>query len=370
MSSSCTPPEARMSEARMPETRMTAPGLEETLLGGARRYTREQVAEESGLPPDDLRRLWRALGFAAVDDDAVIFTDADVAAARTAARLFGSGLVAPGQESAVTRALGHHLARLAEWQMSLVVADQDSEATGAAGAAGAHGETSRARGAAEAAAEALPALEHLQNYVWRRHLAAHAGRVTAAPPDAGRSGQVIGFVDMVGYTALTRRVGEAALVDVLERFESLAADAVSRHGGRIVKTIGDEVLFLCDSPGAAADTALELTESAERDTVLPELRTGLAYGQVVHRLGDVYGEVVNIAARLTSVARPGTILTDESFATGIGRSAPGGGADGGADGGGGAGGAGPGAPYRLRSLRPVSVRGYSRLRVYALRRGR
>ncbi|WP_328317929.1 adenylate/guanylate cyclase domain-containing protein [Streptomyces sp. NBC_00388] len=340
-------------------------GLEEILLGGARSYTREQVAALSGLPAERLRGLWQALGFAAAEDDAVLFTDADVTAARTAARLFGSGLVAPAQESAVTRALGHHLARLAEWQASLVVAE-DGRLVGA-------GDGGDSAGAAGTAAAVLPALEHLQGYVWRRHLAAHAGRVLAAPPDAARAGQVIGFVDMVGYTTLTRRIGETALVDVLERFESLATDIVSGHGGRIVKTIGDEVLFVCDSPEAAAETALRLTEAAERDPALPELRTGLAHGQVVHRLGDVYGEVVNIAARLTSVARPGTIVTDGAFAARIGRTP-------GADGAGGNGGGdvasgeghdttdGGGTPYRLRSLRPVSVRGYSKLRAYALRR--
>jgi adenylate cyclase len=110
--------------------------------------------------------------------------------------------------------------------------------------------------------------------------------------------------------------------------------------------IGDEVLFVADSPADGAEIALTLAERAGADPRLPELRIGLAYGRVLHRLGDVYGPVVNIAARLTALARPTTILADGALAGQIR----------------------PLAGYRLRSLRPVSVRGYARLKPYVVRR--
>lgn len=197
---------------------------------------------------------------------------------------------------------------------------------------------------------ALPMLEWLQSYVWRRHLAAYAGRLLAyEPPERPRGqavGQVVGFVDMVGYTRLTRRVGEQGLVALLERFESLAAEAVSERGGRVVKMIGDEVLFVVDEPTAAVEIALTLNERAGADAGIPDLRTGLAHGPVISRLGDVFGEVVNVAARLTSIARPGTVLVDEALAARLRQ---------------------PSA-YALCSLRPVPVRGYSKLRAYVLKR--
>ncbi len=83
------------------------------------------------------------------------------------------------------------------------------------------------------------------------------------------------------------------------------------HGGRIIKTIGDEILYVADDPAAAAEIALLLTERGEDpDDPFPSVRAALAYGEVVSRLGDVFGPVVNIASRLTSLARPGTVLVD------------------------------------------------------------
>ncbi|MFJ2743364.1 adenylate/guanylate cyclase domain-containing protein [Streptomyces sp. NPDC087440] len=333
-SADTTPHASRDSSPTTP-----AAALEAFLLGGARRYTRAEVAALAEVPQERVHRLWRALGFAAAGDDEVVFTDADVAAARTAYGLLESGLIDPSLDAAVTRALGHHLSRLAEWQIEMVrdwLAGTDGSS-----------DSGDVVGLAEVL---LPALEQLQGYVWRRHLTAHAGRVLSLDGMAGRETRhtAVGFVDMVGYTRLTRRLGEHALVAVLEKFESVAADAVSEHGGRVVKTIGDEVLFTVDCPAAAAEIALVLLERAEADPDMPELRTGLAHGQVLGRLGDVYGEVVNIAARLTAVARPGTIVADQQLADGL-RDQP---------------------DYHVRSLRPVSVRGYSKLRAYAIRRGR
>jgi adenylate cyclase len=189
----------------------------------------------------------------------------------------------------------------------------------------------------------------VQNFVWRRHLAAYAGRALAAPEAGlGERTEVVGFVDMVGYTRLTRQIDDTELSAVLDRFETLSTEVIAEHHGRVVKMIGDEVLFVADSAVDAAEIALRLTERTSDDDELPAVRAGLAAGRILNRYGDVYGSVVNLASRLTSVARPGTILVDKELAAEL-QDEPG---------------------YELRTRRPVSVRGYHRLRPSALRRAR
>ena len=119
---------------------------------------------------------------------------------------------------------------------------------------------------------------------------------------------------MAAFTALTRRSSESELRGVLERFETIATDIVGANRGQIVKTIGDEVLFVADRPEDSAEIALSLLDAAEQDETLPPLRVGVAAGPVVSRLGDVFGQTVNIASRLTSLARPGSVLVDEGMA--------------------------------------------------------
>ncbi|OXM42847.1 adenylate/guanylate cyclase domain-containing protein [Amycolatopsis alba] len=313
--------------------------LERILLGGKRKYTRLEVAEKAGVSEERSRRLWRALGFATVEDDEVVFTDADVEAIRTADQLMSSGLVDPSIELAVTRALGQHLSRLAEWQVHMLwtMITENKEI----------GSSERQIG--RLVDRLLPELQKVQDFVWRRHLAAYAGRALALPDeDLEARTEVVGFVDMVGYTRLTRQVGEDELTDILDRFESVASEVVADHHGRIVKMIGDEVLFVADSAVDGAEIALALSERADADETLPAVRAGLASGRILSRFGDVYGSVVNLAARLTSTARPGTILVDKELATEL-----------------------LGLPqYEVRTRRPVSVRGYNRLRPSSLRRAR
>jgi adenylate cyclase len=309
------------------------------LLGGKRKYTRLDVAEKAGVSEERSRRLWRALGFATVDDHEVVFTDADVDAIRTADQLVNSGLIDPSIELAVTRALGQHLSRLAEWQVhmlwTLITENKDIGTS--------------ERQIARLVDRLLPELEKVQNFVWRRHLAAYAGRALASPEeDLEAKTEVVGFVDMVGYTRLTRQIDEDELSAILDRFESVTTEVVAEHHGRIVKMIGDEVLFVADFAIDGAEIALALSERASTDDTLPAVRAGLASGRILSRFGDVYGSVVNLAARLTSVARPGTILVDRELATELAED----------------------PAYEVRPRRPVSVRGYSRLRPSALRRAR
>jgi adenylate cyclase len=168
------------------------------------------------------------------------------------------------------------------------------------------------------------------------------------------------FVDIVGYTSRSKSLDEAELVAWLEHFEDAATGLVVDRGGRIIKTIGDEVLFVTDRAEDAAEAALEMTaRGADDDDPFPAVRAGIAYGDVVSRLGDVFGPTVNVAARLTSVARPGAVLVDQGCYEEL------------------SGRAGDDdavhepdaeAAYSLRRTRRVSVKGYSKLQPWVLRR--
>ncbi len=127
----------------------------------------------------------------------------------------------------------------------------------------------------------------------------------------------VGFVDLVGYTALAEGLDDDELAALIERFSALAHDTVVTAGGRIVKTIGDEVMFIADQPAAGASIALELSAASTHDPVLPEARAGLAFGPVLSREGDYFGVVVNLASRLTRLAFPGTVLVSSDVAAAL-----------------------------------------------------
>jgi len=299
------------------------------------------------MPAERTRRLWRALGFADVPDDDPAFTDADVTALARLSALIDSGFVDPGAEASIARAMGQSLARLADWQTDMLAA----LLTAGPPDGGAEPDPATAQAAVEAGAvrateQLLPLMRELQDYVWRRHLAANAGRLfLAAPGTVDRRELAVGFADLVGYTSRTRGMGGRELGAMIEDFEGLAADVIARHHGRVVKTVGDGVLYTCEVPVDAVEIALRLPEEwAAEDR--PPLRVGVAHGPVLTRLGDVYSAVVNLASRLTSIARPSTVLIDQELARHL-RGV---------------------ADYRVRPLRRVSVRGYDHLQPWLVRR--
>jgi len=310
--------------------------IERDLLGGPREFTRAHVADRAEVEPADARELWQALGFAAVDDDEHAFTAADIEAIGRVRELKADLGVDDDLLRAMTRMLGRSFSRLASWQGQLLIEMLSSSPD----------LLKSEDELIEFLDRLLTGMERIQSYVWRRQLAAYLSRVTSSAAGGGTTTMAVGFADMAAFTAFTRRSSEAELRTVLETFESVATDIVGAHRGQIVKTIGDEVLYVADDPRDGAEIALALVEAADQDERLPVLRVGLAAGPVVSRLGDVFGQTVNIASRLTSIARTGSILVDEGMAQAL-------------DGDG---------RYVLKSLRPTSVRGYHHLRSWRLRR--
>jgi len=319
-----------------------------TLLSGTGRYTRLEVAERAGIAPVQARRLWRALGFPDVADDQRAFTNSDVAALQDAHRLIAADIVDMDALVQLARPLGNLMSRLASAQTIFI-----SEVLGARITAGLAADDPEmpsrlVEQAVITTQELLPVLERTTLHAWRRHLAAEMERALIPDePDADVESRpaAVGFIDMTGYTRLSREADLTELSRLLDRFEQAVLDAVVEHGGQVIKNLGDEILFVVDDPVAAAEATLRLLDDFSAEESIPPMHAGLAFGPVLNRAGDVYGPVVNIAARLSSLARKGTVLIDAAMATQL--------AD--AD------------QFTVKARAPRHVRGYLQLPNYRLR---
>lgn len=315
----------------MPEPRHAAPRpavevaevsetLERALLGRPATMGRREVSRGAGVSIRSARKFWHAMGFPLVSEDDAMFTEADLAALAGVAELVRSGAVDEDFALSMTRALARTMDRLAIWQTQLV-AEEIAEEIAEPGRAG--DEAADLAASPEVAREAalrltamVDDLEPLLVYVWRRQLTAAINRgLNDAPGEDGQGApRVIGFADLVNFTAVVRRLTERELAQMVQRFEVLATDIVTAHGGRVVKTVGDEVMFLTVGVAPAAAIALDLVEAMSEEPLLPDARVGMAHGPVVNRLGDVFGVTVNRASRLTAVAPANGVFVDDALA--------------------------------------------------------
>ncbi|GAA1120718.1 MULTISPECIES: adenylate/guanylate cyclase domain-containing protein [Nocardiopsis] len=281
--------------------------IESVLLGGEAVYTREQAVELAGADPELAGRVWRALGFPTLGDDSVIFAESDVEALRITDSLLKEGILDEEGVVRFARAMGQTMARLADWQTSILSTLMFQDGNEAANPL------------MNQVKELLPDVERLLLHIWRRQLAASTARTLAVMSNGNDIVPnyyplIVGFADLVSFTTLSRELDEVELAGVVEGFEATAADIVASGGGRVVKTLGDEVLYVADSPLQAADIALRLASGVKTHVEVPDVRVGVAYGPVLTLHGDVFGTTVNRSSRLTSFARPGTVLIDDALA--------------------------------------------------------
>ncbi|WP_318208876.1 MULTISPECIES: adenylate/guanylate cyclase domain-containing protein [unclassified Streptomyces] len=286
--------------------------LEQLILGADRRYTPFQAARTAGVSMELASRFWRAMGFADIGQ-AKALTEADVLALRRLAGLVEAGLLSEPMAVQVARSTGQTTARLAEWQIdSFLEGLTEPPEPG----------MTRTEVTYPLVELLLPELEEFLIYVWRRQLAAATGRVLVQAADDEEMVDrrlAVGFADLVGFTRLTRRLEEEELGELVEAFETTCADLVAAHGGRLIKTLGDEVLYAADDAGTAAEIALRLIETLSHDETMPALRVGIAFGTVTTRMGDVFGTTVNLASRLTSIAPKDAVLVDGALAEELSR---------------------------------------------------
>jgi len=275
----------------------------QVLLDGERRYTAIEVCEQAGVDHATADTYWRAMGFPDVPDDEVAFTERDVTALRAAARLTATGFADDAVLRGQTRVMSQAVATIAAAQLEIT---DGPDALG---------------GLAEFVTTVLPQLDDLLVYLYRRHLlAAVEQAILLDPGGAGGPTLAVGFADLVGFTRLANRVEEDELAALVEGFNGRAADVVAEGAGRVVKMLGDEVMFSSPDPEAATRTALRLVAEVGDHEGIPPLRAGVACGPVVLRHGDVFGTPVNLAHRLVDVARPGTVVVDEGVREAVARS--------------------------------------------------
>jgi adenylate cyclase len=275
------------------------------LRPGREQMTLSEVAERSGVPLQDVLSLWRAAGFADPDPDARVSSDAEVGLFQA----FQASLALLPKDAVIqfTRVIGMSLARIADAAVSTFLVNASLPFEGVS-------ELEAARATQQGAA-LFPALSQAMDVLLRRHLIA-AQRLPIGPSagDGAETQQLaVGFVDLVGSTALAERLAIAQLGAALRQFEERAYDTVASSHGRVVKLLGDGVMYVNTEPEAAATTGLELAGAFTHHTVLPPARVGLAWGDVLLRDGDCFGPTVNVASRLVRVAEPNTVVITEAL---------------------------------------------------------
>jgi adenylate cyclase len=297
----------------------------EQMLGRPLDLRRRDVSRGAEVSLLSARKFWHALGFPVVDTDDELFTEADQKALAAVAGIVRDGLLDEPTALAMTRAFARSADRLAGWQSQLIAEAVENHMTAAlADEVDDDEHESRSVPGIETATETAKRLavltdrlEPLLVYAWRRHLSATVARMLAdADPESYGMTKMrsVGFADLVNFTALVRRLSERDLARLVSRFEALSADVITAHGGRLIKTVGDEVLFTTMGAAPAAAIALDLVETMTNDDVLPVVRCGMARGPIISRLGDVFGTTVNRASRLTAVAQAGSVLVDATMA--------------------------------------------------------
>jgi adenylate cyclase len=280
--------------------------LERAILVDQIEFDVAETAERSGLDPSAIRRLWRALGFPDPQPGEKVFTEGDADMLSTVASFLDDGTLTEDLVLQMSRVIGSSLARIAAAQVEASQMRRDSiDQVDPIG-----NERDEAR-AVERSAELVPMLATVLETVWRRHLAVAVGRRTARGEDPDAHQIAIGFADLEGFTALSQQLPEDELALVVNRFESIAYDVVSANAGRVVKMIGDEVMFSADDVVSGAEIALALAETYAADEALADVRVGLAAGQALELEGDLYGPAVNLASRIVSLAYPGTVVVSK-----------------------------------------------------------
>ncbi|MEO1065036.1 MAG: adenylate/guanylate cyclase domain-containing protein [Actinomycetota bacterium] len=273
--------------------------------------TRAEALAATGLSPARFDELVTAFGLEPIDwspPGEIGFSEAEVVALPVFDQL--SSMFTASEALSLVRVIGSAINRIAEAAVSLFLNDIESPAL-------LHGESELVLG--RQVYEAIGLLDGLTEQldpILRRHVlqaTERTRRTTTGDSERFVYRFAIGFVDLVGFTSLSSGMPAPELGAFLRDFEGRAHELASRDRARIVKLIGDEVMFVATDAAAACRAGLALMRGFDDGTVVP--RGGLAFGDVLLRGGDYYGAVVNLAARLVDEAVPGEMLATDELAS-------------------------------------------------------
>ena len=293
-------------------------------------YTARELADKAGIDLELATRLWTAMGFPLPDEHDATYTDEDVAALQYAGELIRSHSVEPELLIQLTRTMASSIARIAEAQLEVAV------------------DRARRFGSEQGVLvddKVVEMTPWLLGYMWRRHAAASFGRAVEATSHE-ETPLGVGFADLVGFTALSQELPEQELASLVSRFEALAHDTIVLLGGRVVKMIGDEVMFSVVDLKAGLEISLSLADAYSSDEQLQDVRVGFSCGDVLQLQGDLYGPPVNLASRIVSIARPRSVVVSEAVHDALGED----------------------PDYAWRSLRPRTFKGIGRVPIWRVRR--
>ncbi len=282
-------------------------------IRGGPALTLEQVAQRSGLDPDAVRSLARTSGIPDPEPDVPVFTHGFVDFASRMAEV--ADVFGEDAASQLVRVFGLAMSRIADAVISSFLVNV---------APAAQREDPVGLGVARAnvdAASLLPFVAPTLDTLLRQHLLI-ARRLTNRS-DADVIGfetrqLVVAFVDLVGSTELGEKLEMSELGATLSDFENIATETINEGGGRVVKLIGDEIMFTAPDAFAAASIAIDLVDAFDDHPTVPRVRAGLASGEVMLRDGDVFGPVVNLASRAADVAGPAEVVTTAAVAVDAG----------------------------------------------------
>lgn len=270
----------------MESTSAPLAALDRILVSSRLTHTGPEAAEEAGVDPTWAGELWRAAGFDGRFEDRELSKD-DVGLLAVAAGLVESGRFDNTDVLQFARMFNLAAAPLAE-----------SAADALARSLSAAGTTARLAELDSSVAQFEKVLLH----TWRRRLV----RVLSSGRATERMEEGVAFVDLVGFTDLVRR-GDAWL-PMLDRLEAVVFDEVASRGGHVIKTIGDEVMWVSPDREDTVGTCTAVAAAIAADSFLPAVRIGAAWGETVATRGDRFGTPVNLASRLVRRCRPGEVL--------------------------------------------------------------
>ena len=262
------------------------------------------LAVRAGVPADAVLSVWRTLGIVVPDEGYAMFTESD---AEFLTFLFNENPVGTyGDE--LLRVVGSSLSRVAEAAVAVYVQTKEPEPH-----APGTDLLDWARDMAQVSSAALR-LGDSMGTVFAHHLRDAIDRQRVAQEGVTEKALhrlAVGFVDLVGFTPLSLHADPAEVLELVTAFETKAFEVASARSGRIVKHIGDEVMFVALDAASGCAIARDITDAFGEGI---EPRGGVCFGEVIVRHGDYYGKVVNLASRLAELAIPGEVLVDAETA--------------------------------------------------------